>query len=151
MQMALKRCRGFTLIELAIVAVLLGIIAMFAIPAYMDTVHKTRRADAKGALVSFTEAMERFYNENNTYKKAAGTKASPSDTGSPWVFASEAPVDGNEKYYNLTISAATATTYTLQAKPKASQAGDGCLQIDSDNNRYLFKKDDCSGNDKESW
>ena len=44
------------MITVAIVAIL----AAVAYPAYRDQVLRTRRADAKGALMSFASAMERF-------------------------------------------------------------------------------------------
>jgi len=74
--------------------------------------------------------MERHATENNSYLGAAGTSSSPANTGSPWIFSTEAPLEGGTKYYDLTISAATQSTYTLRATPKGAQAGDGMLEID---------------------
>ena len=51
------------------------------------------------------------------------------DTGAPTIFSATSPVDGGTAYYNLTISAAAARTYTLQATPINGQAGDGILVI----------------------
>ena len=52
--------------------------------------------------------------------------AGGSNTGAPAIFPTACPVDGNTPAYNLTISAATASTYTLQAAPTGGQAGDEC-------------------------
>jgi len=46
--------------------------------------------------------------------------------GAPAIYASEAPLDGRTKYYDLTIQAATASSYTIAAAPKNAQAGDTC-------------------------
>jgi type IV pilus assembly protein PilE len=36
---------------------------------------------------------------------------------------------GATKYYDLTINAATGTTYILRATPKGAQNGDGILEL----------------------
>jgi type IV pilus assembly protein PilE len=124
----MKRANGFTLIELMIVVVIIGIIASVAYPSYQDSIKQSRRNDAQGVLTSFAAAMERRYTIQNTFTGAA---AGGADTGAPaaTVFPSEAPLDGSSKYYDLTIQAATATTFTLRAAPKGAQAGDGYLEL----------------------
>jgi type IV pilus assembly protein PilE len=125
-----------------IAVVIVGILASIAYPSYIENVRQTRRADAQGSLMGFTAAMERYFTENNTYLGAAGTTATPADTGAPRIYSTKSPTDGKTKYYNLTISAATATSYTLRAMPistiantgdSTAQAGDKCaiLTLDS--------------------
>ena len=128
MKNALQRSKGFTLMELMIVVAIIGILAAIAYPSYENSVKKSRRADAKGALDGFAQAMERYFTANNTYLGAATGGA---DTGAPTIYSTESPIDGSTKYYNLTIQAATATTFTLRATPKNGQAGDGMLEIDN--------------------
>lgn len=119
---------GFTLIELLIVVVIVGVIAAFAYPSYVEYGERTRRVDAQGALLEFAAAMERYYASANTYEGAA---SGGNDTGSPGIFPDEAPLEGNSKFYDLTIAAATGSTFTLRATPKSVQAGDGVLELDS--------------------
>jgi type IV pilus assembly protein PilE len=47
---------------------------------------------------------------------------SPASIGAPRIYPTQAPLDGATKYYDLTIPAATATSYTLQAAPIAGSA-----------------------------
>jgi type IV pilus assembly protein PilE len=70
--------------------------------------------------------MERRYTETGAYTGAAGTSIAQVDTGAPWVFSTKSPVDGKDTYYNLTIQAASATTYTLYAIPAGTQIKDKC-------------------------
>ncbi|WP_207389261.1 type IV pilin protein [Marinobacter halodurans] len=128
--------RGFTLIELMIVVAIVAIIAAIAYPSYLDQVKSTRRGDAEGALMSFSNAMERYYTQNGTYLGADGaappaafsaTLTAPAAS----VFPDEAPIDGNPKSYNLRIYNLQANSYVLRAIPKGPQAGDGYLELSS--------------------
>lgn len=118
--------KGFTLIELMITVAIIGILAGIAYPSYQESVMKSRRADAKGALLGFANAMERHFTETNSYENAAGTSGTPADTGAPRIYAQQSPVDGGTAYYNLKINAATASTYTLHAERIGAQANDKC-------------------------
>jgi type IV pilus assembly protein PilE len=58
---------GFTLIELMIVVVIVGILLMVALPGYQDSMQKGRRADAKSGLMDAANREERFMLDRNTY------------------------------------------------------------------------------------
>ena len=128
-----KDSKGFSLIELMVTLVVIAILSSVVIPLYTDSVAKGRQSDAEGALLVFANAMERHSFTNSSYQGAAGSQITPLDTGSPWIFPSEAPLDSSDKIYDLTIQSATATTYTLRATPKADgpQASNGKLELDS--------------------
>lgn len=120
---------GFTLVELMIVVAIIGILTSIAYPSYQDSIAKSRRSDAKGALLVFANAMERHFTVTNSYKGAGGVDATPTDTGSPrpGVFGhTQSPLDGGTALYNLTISAANDTTYTLLATRTGVQTSDDC-------------------------
>ncbi len=123
--------KGFSLIELMIVVVIVAILAAIAVPAYNDSVNKARRSDAQSALLGFAQAMERWNTNRNTYIGAGDTDVGTDvdAIGEPSVFPTQAPLDGATKFYNLRITAATATAYTLQAQPIGAMAGDGIFQI----------------------
>ena len=121
---------GFTLIELMVTVAIVGILASIAYPSYQDNILKSRRADTKGALLGLANAMERYFTENNKYTGAAGTSATPADTGSPRIFAQQSPADGSTAYYLLTIQAATTNTYTLRATPAGPQSEDDCGNLE---------------------
>ncbi len=118
-----KKIAGFTLVELMIVVVIVGILAAVAIPSYQDSIRKSRRGDAQAALQQFRQAMERHYTKRYTY---AGAGAGGGDTGAPTVFATQSPVEGGTAHYNLTITAADNNTFTLTATPVGGQANDQC-------------------------
>ena len=61
------RNKGFTLIELMIVVVIVGIIVAFAYPNYKDFVDRAKRNEAKAILLEIAQNQERFYLQNNRY------------------------------------------------------------------------------------
>jgi type IV pilus assembly protein PilE len=125
----MRKNKGFTLVELMITVAIVGILASIAIPAYSDHVAKSRRADAKAALSQLAQAMERYYTEKSTYVGATV------GSGANAIFPSEAPLDGGTKYYDLSISAQTATNFQVTATPKGPQAGDGNLTLNLDGSK----------------
>jgi len=129
----MHRQRGYNLIELMIVVAIVAIIAAIAYPSYTEQLRKSRRAECAGGLTSLASAMERYYTVNNTYLGAAD---GGNPTGDPAVFTETCPVDGGTATYNLTISAATASTFTVQAAPTGAQLKDKCGTLTL-NNRGL--------------
>lgn len=58
------RRKGFTLVELAIVIAILGILALVAIPKYTDMVKQARSAEARAQLGSVRSAISIYYASN---------------------------------------------------------------------------------------
>jgi len=127
----IKKQNGFTLVELLVVVAIIGILASIAYPSYQDSVLKSRRKDAEGALLGFSNAMERHFTESNSYCDAGSTGASSCgtgtlDTGPSTIFPTTSPIDGSATHYNLSISAVTDMSYTLSAVPAGGQTSDSC-------------------------
>lgn len=125
-----NKSSGFTLIELMVTVVIIGILAAIAYPSYQDSVKQSRRAMAQAALISLGNVMERVFTQNNTYTPGGVTPTL--GTGAGAIFPAQAPLEGTTKQYNLSITAATATTYTVRATPISgtSQQSDGMLELD---------------------
>lgn len=103
--------KGFTLMELMITVVIVGILASIAYPAYQDYLYRTRRSDGQAALMNLSTYMEHYYTENNTYASATLSALGLTNTS-------------QQGYYTVAITTATTTTYTLTATPVAPQTGD---------------------------
>jgi type IV pilus assembly protein PilE len=112
--------RGFTLIELMIVVVVIAILAVVVLPSYQGLVMKARRTDAKAALTTAAQTLERYSTENPITGYA---NATVSDTAGPTVIARATTDDA---HYELRLTDKTATTYVLSAVPRNAQANDGC-------------------------
>ncbi len=72
---ARPRERGFTLIELMIVIVLLAILAGIAVPSYRNYVLRANRADATAMLLKVRSAQEKFFLQNDRYMTDADLAA----------------------------------------------------------------------------
>lgn len=114
--------RGFTLIELMITVAILAIVVAVAYPSYTEQVAKSRRAEARTALLDGAQWMERFYSENfrydrNTAAVATGTLFSAQYPG--------VPASGS-RTYSLGLENLGAQTYRLVATRSGSMASDRC-------------------------
>lgn len=126
---SLGKWRGFTLIELMITVAVVAILAAIAYPSYLDQIRKSRRADAKAVLLETAQWMERFYTEHNCYHRASPPCSNTTITVALPTYLAASPKEGATKYYNLSLSAVTANTYTLQAVPTGAQSSDGCKTL----------------------
>jgi len=107
-----NRQKGFTLIELMIVVVIIGILAALAIPRFMTATTKSKQSEAKGILKQIY-TMERTYRqENNTYW-GAGTSAAAD--ANPDNFADIGVEIPSTAIYTYTITTADATSLLVSA------------------------------------
>lgn len=110
------RARGFTLIELMVVVMILGIIAAVAVPNYTAYVTRSKRAGAKTVLLDAAAQLERLYTTNGCYNKqtVAGCAAqSGADNAVPAV----APQEGRASYAVTVAWTNAGQGYTLTATP----------------------------------
>ena len=66
-----RRQRGFTLVEVMIVVVIMGILTSVAFPAYKAYVDRAKRTEGKALLSEIAARQERYYFDNNTYANDA--------------------------------------------------------------------------------
>ncbi|MES2192141.1 MAG: type IV pilin protein [Pseudomonadota bacterium] len=131
-----KRSSGFTLIELMITVVIIGILASIALPAYSSYIARARRADARAQLLLAAQFMQRFYAANDNYlTDRAGNGILGSGVGMPNGLR-VSPADGTA-LYQLSPTITTAGTYSATVTTSAftlgmapitglSQAADAC-------------------------
>lgn len=102
---------GFTLIELMIVLVIVGILTTIAVPAYTQYVTKSRRASAQACLASYATWMERYAATHMSY-----------DIGAALPALDCASAQNSGPYYTYALANATGSTFTVSATPTGNQA-----------------------------
>jgi type IV pilus assembly protein PilE len=106
--------------EVLVTVVIVGILSAIALPSYTKQIQKSRRSDAKSALVGAAEQMERYFTERGTYATAT--------LGSSGIY----PSTTQNGYYTLSLVGLNATSYTLKATPAGAQVGDPCGNLTYD-------------------
>jgi len=94
------RKKGFTLLELIIVIIVIGILASIALPRYMRVAERARLAEAKNMLSSLRSSQIRYYAQHQEY--SASIDKLDIETGT-------------EKYFNYTAADGNTTIPTTPA------------------------------------
>lgn len=111
---------GFTLIELMVVVVILGILAAVVIPQFSKSTDKARVSSAKAELKNMQSAMEIYYAENGDYPTNAW--AALKDVGIGDGSAITDPWGGN--YANVTDADGDLYFYTYDNGNNIIQSND---------------------------
>lgn len=102
-----KLKRGFSIIELMIVLVIVAILLAFAIPSYVDYVRKGNRGDAQQALMNWSVNQEIWRSNHTSYAAVADLPAPTAD-----------------KYTFSTVGTPNAAGFTIQAAATGDQVND---------------------------
>jgi len=111
-----SRRQGFTTIELLVAVVILGILVSIALPSFLNSIRKGRRAEAFTALSAIQQAQERWRANNATYTTTLANVLPYSTTPTG--------------YYTITVGNATTAplssgySATARAVSGTTQAGD---------------------------
>ena len=100
-----QRARGFTMIELMVVVAIVGILAAFAYPSFVEFIKKGYRADARAVLMEASHTLQRYHSVQNTY---AGATLPASLTRSP---------ESGTQRYAISIASQTVSEFRVQAVP----------------------------------
>ena len=131
-----QRETGFTLLELMVALVIVGVLAAIAIPSWSGYMKKSRRADAMTTLLNLQLQEEKWRANDTDYATLA-------ELG--FTTGSGNSVDG---YYTMAVVAASVSGYTITATPYDNQAGDSCgtYAINQDGPIYSgYANADCWG------
>ncbi|HET6231425.1 MAG TPA: prepilin-type N-terminal cleavage/methylation domain-containing protein [Longimicrobiaceae bacterium] len=110
----LRNNKGFTLIELMIVVVIIGILAAIAIPKFSKVSAGAKQAEAYGVLAQICGLQKSYFEAKDTYAASEGTL-----TG--WA-------DPSAKYYTFT-STGSATAASAVATPNSAGSTAGVKTI----------------------
>jgi type IV pilus assembly protein PilE len=113
---------GFTLLELMIAVAAIAILAVIAVPNYLEQIRKGKRAEAVRAIGDIQLRQERWRADRPAYGNTTGA-----DEAAGNLFGSVAAVtsyNSGLSYYSISATNNTGTTYTLTATRKGELASD---------------------------
>lgn len=113
------RTAGFSLVELLTVILIVGVLAGIAVPSYNAQVRKSRRTEARTALLDLAGREERLFSTTNAYSDK------PVDLG----YGNDAavfPLKVGSEYYQVSVAvtAGANPTFTLTASPVTGKGQD---------------------------
>jgi type IV pilus assembly protein PilE len=116
-----------------VVLAVAAILAWIALPSYLASISKSRRADVVSAVVQVQQAQERYRANQvvygSTFLVAGGSFAGIGASGEPGAVASYTSPGG---YYTLALSGASAASYTVTATAVPGKGQDrdtGCTVL----------------------
>jgi type IV pilus assembly protein PilE len=122
---------GFTLIELMVAITIGAILVSIALPAFMYEIRKSRRTDARTALLDMAARAERLYATTNSYQNAATGTLSLTDLGYP---AGAWPTTVGSGFYTVNLTLTSPTQFQFTANAVGTQVSDTqCVAFTIDN------------------
>lgn len=119
--------KGFSLLELLIVILIIGICSSFGIQLYRQEAIKAHRTVAKRALLQLASQLEHYYQDQFSYKGATLEKLNllpETESG----------------YYGLSLVRLEKTNYFIQANPLGIQTNDlecGAFGLDQMGRKFI--------------
>ena len=150
------RSKGFTLIEVMIVVVIVSVLLAIGLPAYQEQVRKTKRSIARGELLEVLARQEQYFINNKTYAEYL-VKLGYSDAVSNEYAVDDdtnsgAPGSGiyNIKLVPLPNATLPVLTFRLEADPTGSQSKDNlCKKLTI--NQAGIKGENGTGEVSDCW
>jgi len=128
----MRKERGFTLIELMVVIVIIAILAAVALPNFMGATERARESAVRSAVKTIQTALEMYATDNNGYYPTliysltqgnylpGGKFPNNPATNAPYNFASGN--ESSESAYKIVYSvSADNTSYTITGYGKDNQ------------------------------
>ena len=110
-----KPAAGFTLVEVMVVCVIVGILAAVALPSYFDYVTRGRILEATTGLSNLRQLYEQYFLDNRSYVNGCATYQNQ-------VNGAMLAANGTQDFA-VTCPVETVSTYTIQATGQGVMAG----------------------------
>lgn len=110
-----RRAKGFTLIELMMAVVVIGILVAVAMPSYQDYVRRGHRTAAQAFLMDVAQRQQQYFMDNRGFTDATATlgMTTPTDVASRYTIT-------------IALDAGPPASFSASAAPVGAQTQDTC-------------------------
>ncbi len=118
--MRINKKSGFTLLEVIIVIIIVGVLASLALPRFFSTVEYSKATEAMQAVTTVRQSIERCYLMRSSYSGpcVSFTNLDVEDPG-------QVP----NAHFSYALTAPAATQYTITATRNTRNGGDGSSTV----------------------
>ena len=107
-----SRRRGFTLVELMVVIVIVALMAAIAVPLYINYIKDTRRSEGANGLSAVATAQTTYYQRNGAYSGSlASLNVDLTDVIANWDVADPALIAGPPPGFSCAATGKAGTPY----------------------------------------
>ncbi|HCY64560.1 MAG TPA: pilus assembly protein PilE [Oxalobacteraceae bacterium] len=110
---AISDHRGFTLVEVMTVAVIIAILAALAYPSYRHAVRLAKRAEGRAALLQLMQQQERYYLLHTRYV----------------AFAADSTDEDAKRFKWFSGESAAVSAYEIDGAPCAAESLQECILL----------------------
>ena len=121
-----KKVKAYTLTEILVVLVIIGILTLLALPNLLPTINKAKAIEAKNKLKYLQSLEQSYFYEHSNYTR---------DLNELGYIQGKLSTDGGNANYRIEVTAVTNTTFTARATAVKDFNGDGTYdtwEIDQD-------------------
>ena len=128
------RVNGFTLIEVLVVLVIIGVLTAIAIPSYRQYVVSAARRQAETTMLNLSQMEERYYTNNYAYYAVSAPPPAPDPNG--WSNFSGDGMGGRK--YDIVVdvpnpNSTNPVSFFIKASPSNGFADSQCGALTLDN------------------
>ena len=134
-----RNSKGFTLVELMVVVIIVLVLAGIAVPVYMHYIQEGKKSEAYAVMDSVISGALVYFQKNNTYAGAGFDD-----------FLAQDDVD-NATYFTYALSNQSATSFTITATVNGSWGPNGATITYAHTGANAGNGDAGTGTFSESW